>query len=111
MVEENQDHYCPPAREMNPITLTNKSWWDTTHVGSQIPLTEDWYPEFQDRYEIPSQQEAPISQAYQQESQSPVKSEDDEEESKWDAKMNDYDEESREYYQEYRANHRDPQMK
>ncbi len=29
----------------------------------------------------------------------------------WDLKMDDYDEESKEYYQGYRANHGDPQMK
>ncbi len=55
MVEENQDHYCPSAREMDLTILTNKPWWDTTHSGPQIPseLTEEWYPEFQDGYEIP----------------------------------------------------------
>ena len=112
MVEENQDHYCPSAREMDLTILTNKPWWDTTHSGPQIPseVTEEWYPEFQDGYEILSQQEAPISQAYQQGSQSPVESE-DLEESKWDSKMDDYDEEFREYYQEHRANYGDPQMK
>ena len=48
MVEENKDHYCPPAREIDPTILTNKPWWDTTHSGSQIlsKLTEEWYPEF-----------------------------------------------------------------
>ncbi len=47
----------------------------------------------------PFQQETSISQTYQQGSQSPVKSENDNEKSKWDLKMNDYDEEeSREYY-------------
>jgi len=40
-----------------------------------------------------------------------VKSENENEESKWNSKMNDYDEESREYYQKYRANYGDPQMK
>ena len=35
MVEENQDHYCPPARETDPTILTDKPWWDTTHSGSQ----------------------------------------------------------------------------
>jgi len=33
------------------------------------------------------------------------------EESKWDLKMDDWDEKSREYYQEYRASYRDLQMK
>src|SRR6266511_3682233 len=113
MVEENQDHYCPPARETDPIILTNKPWWDTTHLGSQIPsnIIEEWYPEFQDGYEIPPQQEAPTSQVYQQGPQSPVESEGNNEESKWDSKMDDYDDEAREYYQEHRANYRDPQMK
>jgi len=43
IVEEDQDHYCPPAREMDPTILTNKSWWDTTHSGPQIlsELTEE----------------------------------------------------------------------
>ncbi len=60
MVEENKDHYCPPARETDPTILTNKSWWDTTHSGPQTPLelTEEWYPEFQDGYETLPQQEA-----------------------------------------------------
>jgi len=40
-----------------------------------------------------------------------VKSENINEESKWDSKMNDYDEESKEYYQEHRVNYEDPQMK
>ena len=33
MVEENEDHYCPPAREVDPAILTDKPWWDTTHSG------------------------------------------------------------------------------
>jgi len=33
------------------------------------------------------------------------------EESKWNSKVDDWDEESREYYQEHRANYRDSQMK
>ncbi len=74
-------------------------------------LTKEWYPEFQDGYETPVEQEVPTSQAYQQGSQSPVESENINEESKWDSKMDDYDKESREYYQEHRANHGDPQMK
>ncbi len=66
MVEENQDYYCPPAREIDPTILTDKPWWDTTHSGSQTPseITEEWYPEFQDGYETPPQQEVPISQTY-----------------------------------------------
>src|SRR6266498_3461747 len=111
MVEEDQDHYCPPARETDLTILTDKPWWDTTHSGSQTlsEITEEWYPEFQDGYETSHQQEAPTSQAYQQGSQSPIESED--EESKWDSKMDDYDEESKEYYQEHRVNYGDPQMK
>ena len=84
MVEENQDHYCLPARETDPTILTNKPWWDTIHSGSQTlsEIIEEWYPEFQDGYETPPQQEAPTSQSYQQGSQSPVESENDNEESK-----------------------------
>ncbi len=43
MVEENQDHYCLPAREIDQSILTDKLWWDTTHSGSQTPseLTEE----------------------------------------------------------------------
>src|SRR6266498_1941578 len=113
MVEENEDHYCPPARKTDPTILTNELWWDTTHSGPQIPseITEEWYSEFQDGYKTPPQQEAPISRAYQQGPQSPVESENDNEESKWDSKMDDYDKESKEYYQEHRANYGDPQMK
>ena len=113
MVEENQDHYCPPIREMDSTILTDKLWWNTTYSGSQIlsDLTEEWYPEFQDRYESPTEQEASTSQAYQQGSQSPVESGNNNEESKCDSKMDDYDEESREYYQEHKANYRDPQIK
>ena len=113
MVEENQDHYCLPARETDSTILINKLWWHTTHSGPQTPseLTEEWYPEFQDRYETPPQQEASTSQAYQQGLQLPIESEEDSEESKWDSKMDDYDEESKEYYQEHRANYGDPQMK
>ncbi len=44
-------------------------------------------------------------------SQLPVKSEKDNKESKWDSKMDDQDKKSREYYQEYRANYRNSQMK
>jgi len=63
MIEENKDHYCPPAREIDLTILTNKPWWDTIHSGPQTPseLTEEWYLEFQDRYETPPQQEAPTS--------------------------------------------------
>src|SRR6266540_4079370 len=61
MVEENKDHYCLLAKEMDPIILTNKPWWNITHLGSQTSLTEEWYPEFQDRYETPPQQEASTS--------------------------------------------------
>src|SRR6266542_419210 len=76
MVKEDQDHYCPPARETDPTILTDKLWWDTTHSGPQTlsELTEEWYPEFQDGHEIPSQQEVPTSRAYQQGSQSLVES-------------------------------------
>ncbi len=113
MVEENEDHYCPPARETDPTILTDKPWWDTTHSGPQTPteVTEEWYPEFQDGYETPHQQEASTLPTYQQGPQSPIESEDDPEESEWDSKMDDYDEESKEYYQEHRANYGDPQMK
>src|SRR6266511_3562770 len=113
MVEENQDHYCPLMRETDPTILMNKPWWDTTHSGSQPPseLTEEWYPEFQDGYETPPQQEAPTSQSYQQGPQSSAETENDNEEAEWDSKMDDYDEESKEYYQEHRANYGDPQMK
>ena len=53
MVKENQDHYCLPIREMDLTILTDKLWWDTTHLGLQTPsdLTEEWYPKFQDEYE------------------------------------------------------------
>ncbi len=66
MVKENQDHYCLPARETDSIIFTNKPWWDITHSGPQTlsEITEEWYSEFQDGYEIPPQQEAPTSQAY-----------------------------------------------
>ncbi len=113
MVEENQDHYCLPTRETDPTILTEKLWWNTTHSGSQTlsELTEEWYSEFQDGYKTLPQQEAPTSQVYQQGSQSPVESENENEVSKWDLKMDDYDEESREYYQEYRINYEDLQMK
>ncbi len=66
MVEENKDYYCPPARETDLTILTNKPWQDTTHSELQTPseITEEWYPEFQDGYETPSQQEAQTSQTY-----------------------------------------------
>src|SRR6266542_5181731 len=65
MVEENQDHYCPLIREIDLTILTNKLWWDTTHSRPQtlLELIEEWYPEFQDGYETPSQQEVLTSQA------------------------------------------------
>ena len=68
MMEENEDHYCLLAKEIDLTILTNKLWWDTTHSGLQTPseLIEEWYPEFQDGYETPLQQEAPTSQKYQQ---------------------------------------------
>src|SRR6266540_715816 len=71
IMEGSQNHHCPPA---DPTILTDKPWWDTTHSGLQIlsELTEEWYPEFQDGYEIPLQQEAPTLQAYQQGLQSSV---------------------------------------
>ncbi len=111
-MKENQDHYCLSTRETDLTILTNKPWWDITHSESQIPseVTEEWYSEFQDGYETPPQQEVPISQAYQQGLQSSVESE-GLKESKWDSKMDDYDEESKEYYQEHRANYGDLQMK
>jgi len=48
MVEENQNHYCPPSRETDPTILTNKPWWDTIHSEPQTPsdLTEEWYSKF-----------------------------------------------------------------
>jgi len=66
MVEENKDHYCLPARKTDSTILTDILWWDTIHLGSQTPsdLTKEWYPEFQDRYEILIEQELSISQAY-----------------------------------------------
>ncbi len=66
MVEENKDHYCPPARETDLTILINILWWDTTHSGPQTPsdLIEEWYLEFQDVYETPTEQEAPTSQTY-----------------------------------------------
>ena len=99
-MKENQDHYCSPTRETDQTTLADKLWWDTTHSESQIPseLTEEWYSEFQDGYEIPIEQEDLMAQSYQQESQSSVESENINEKSKWDLKMDDYNEESREYY-------------
>ncbi len=100
MVEENKNHYCPPIRETDPTILTNKPQQDITYSEPQTPLelTEEWYPEFQDGYETPPQQEDSTSQAYQQGPQSPVESEEDNEESKWDLKMDDYNVESKEYY-------------
>src|SRR6266498_2833944 len=81
MVEENQDYYYLPVRETDLTILTNKLWWDIIHSGSQISseLAEEWYSEFQDRYETPSQQEVLISQTYQQGSQSLVELENDNE--------------------------------
>src|SRR6266498_247528 len=38
MVEENQDHYCLPARETDLTILTNKPWWDITHLEPQTPF-------------------------------------------------------------------------
>ncbi len=48
MVKESEDHYCSPVKEMDSTILINKLWWDTIHLGSQIPLelTEEWYSEF-----------------------------------------------------------------
>ncbi len=48
MVEEDNDHYCSPARKTDPTILIDKPWWDTTHSGSQTlsDLTEEWYPKF-----------------------------------------------------------------
>ena len=114
IVEENKDYYCPPTRETDLTILTNKPWWDTTYSGPQTlsELTGEWYPEFQDGYESLTEQEVSTSQAYQQGSQLPVESENNKEESKWDSKMDDYDEESREYFSfieqknlEYQNNH------
>ncbi len=67
MVEENKDHYCPPARETDLTILTNKLWWNTIYLGSQTSsdLTEEWYPEFQNGYEASSEQEIPTAQTYQ----------------------------------------------
>ncbi len=90
MVEENKDHYYPPAREIDLTNLSNKPQQDTTHSGSQTPskLTEEWYPKFQNGYEIPIEQEVSTSQAYQQGSQLPVGSENNNnEETKQDSKM------------------------
>ncbi len=100
MVEKSEDYYCPPAKEMDLTILVEKLWWDIIHSESQIPseLTEEWYLEFQDGYEILIEREAPTSWVYQQRSQSSVESENENEESKWDLKMDDYDKESREYY-------------
>ena len=111
MVEENKDHYYSLAREMDTTTLTNKSWWNTTHLGSQTlsDQTEEQYLEFQDGYETLTEQKALILQTYQQGSQSSVESENNNNEKlKQNSKMDDWDKESREYYQEYRANYRDP---
>ncbi len=52
-----------------------------------------------------------MAQSYWQELQSPKKSENINEESKQDLKMDDWDEESREYYQKHRANYGNSQMK
>ncbi len=38
MMEENKDHYYPPARETDLTILTDKLWWEITHSESQIPL-------------------------------------------------------------------------
>ncbi len=48
IVEENQDYYCPPIRETDLTIFTDKLWWDTIYLGSQIPLEliKEWYPEF-----------------------------------------------------------------
>ncbi len=42
-MEENKDHYYPPAKEVDLTILINKPWWNTTHSGSQIlsELTEE----------------------------------------------------------------------
>jgi len=67
MVEENQDYYCPPVREIDPTILINKPWWNITYSGLQTPseLIEEWYSEFQDGYESPTKQETSTSQVYQ----------------------------------------------
>src|SRR6266542_4111348 len=85
MVEENEDHYCPSAKETDPTILTDKPWWDTIHSGPQMPteVTEEWYPECQDGYETPHQQEASTLPIYQQGPQSLIESEDSSEESEW----------------------------
>src|SRR6266498_6051241 len=43
IVKENQDHYCPLAKEMDLTILTKKPWWDITHLESQTSseLTEE----------------------------------------------------------------------
>ena len=98
---------------MDLTILMDKPWQDTIHSKSQTlsELTEKQYPKFQDGYEIPVEQETLTVSKYQQGPQSPVESENNNEESKWNSKMDDYDEESKEYYQEHRANYRNPQMK
>src|SRR6266498_1679767 len=60
----------------------------------ECPICEKMVKENQDESETLSHQEAPVLQAYQQGSQSPVKSKNKNKESKWDSKMDDYDEES-----------------
>ena len=66
MVKESENHYYPLAKEMDLTILVDKLWWDITHSESQIlsELTEEWYSEFQDGYEIPIEQEVPIALTY-----------------------------------------------
>ena len=52
-----------------------------------------------------------MAQSYQQGSQLLMESENINKESKWDSKMDDYDKESKEYYQKYKANYGDSQIK
>ncbi len=42
IVEESEDHYCLPAKEIDLTILVDKLWWDITYLGSQISseLTE-----------------------------------------------------------------------
>ncbi len=84
MMEENQDHYCSPTRETDLTILADKPQQDTTYSGSQTPsdLTKEQYSEFQEEYEIPTEQKDLTSQAYQQGPQLLAESENENKESK-----------------------------
>jgi len=43
MIEENDNYYYLLAKEIDTTILTEKLWWDITHLGSQtlLDLTEE----------------------------------------------------------------------